>query len=59
MVGNPARQMGWMSHYGHRLDFDENGQAVCPESGRKYKLENDRVTRKNSIELPANISGLI
>jgi UDP-2-acetamido-3-amino-2,3-dideoxy-glucuronate N-acetyltransferase len=43
VVGNPARQLGWMSHYGHRLDFDENGQAVCPESGRKYKLENDRV----------------
>jgi UDP-2-acetamido-3-amino-2,3-dideoxy-glucuronate N-acetyltransferase len=43
VVGNPARQLGWMSHYGHRLDFDEYGQAVCPESGRKYKLENDRV----------------
>ena len=44
MVGNPARQIGWMSHYGHRLSFDEAGQAVCPESGRKYRLENDRVT---------------
>jgi UDP-2-acetamido-3-amino-2,3-dideoxy-glucuronate N-acetyltransferase len=43
VVGNPARQIGWMSHYGHRLDFDQNGHAVCPESGRKYKLENDRV----------------
>lgn len=43
VVGNPARQVGWMSEYGHRLNFDENGIAVCPESGEKYKLENDFV----------------
>ncbi len=43
MVGVPARQVGWMSRYGHRLHFDENGIAVCPESGEKYKLENDEV----------------
>jgi UDP-2-acetamido-3-amino-2,3-dideoxy-glucuronate N-acetyltransferase len=37
-VGNPARQIGWMSEYGHRLNFDENGLAECPESGQKYRL---------------------
>ena len=36
VVGNPARQIGWMSEYGHRLEFDENNMAVCPESGDKY-----------------------
>jgi len=45
VVGNPARQIGWMSEYGHRLHFDENGIAVCPESGEKYQLENNRVTK--------------
>jgi len=43
MVGNPARQIGWMSRYGHRLHFDENGLAKCPESNEKYKIENNRV----------------
>lgn len=43
VVGNPARQTGWMSEYGHRLKFDENGQAVCPESGEKYILKNNTV----------------
>ena len=38
VVGNPARQIGWMSEYGHRLNFDENGVAECPESGQKYRL---------------------
>lgn len=38
MVGNPARLSGWMSAYGHRLEFDELGHATCPESGQKYKL---------------------
>lgn len=45
VVGNPARQIGWMSEYGHRLHFDENGIAVCPESGEKYLLENGRVRK--------------
>jgi len=45
VVGNPARQVGWMSEYGHRLHFDESGIAVCPESKEKYKLENNRVTK--------------
>ena len=40
LVGNPARQTGWMSSYGHRLDFDEKGIAVCPESKEVYKIEN-------------------
>jgi UDP-2-acetamido-3-amino-2,3-dideoxy-glucuronate N-acetyltransferase len=43
VVGNPARQVGWMSEYGHRLNFDENNIAICPESGEKYKLENEFV----------------
>ena len=45
VVGNPARQIGWMSEYGHRLDFNEQGVAICPESKEKYQLENDRVTK--------------
>ena len=45
VVGNPARHVGWMSEYGHRLHFDENGEAVCPESGEKYRLENSRVKK--------------
>lgn len=46
VVGNPARQIGWMSQYGQRLNFDENGEAVCPESGEKYSLESGRVSKK-------------
>ena len=42
-VGNPARQLGWVSEYGHRLTFDNQGIAICPESGQKYKLENNIV----------------
>jgi len=45
MAGNPARQMGWMSEYGHRLKFDKDGMAVCPESGEKYLLQNNQVTK--------------
>jgi UDP-2-acetamido-3-amino-2,3-dideoxy-glucuronate N-acetyltransferase len=43
LVGNPARQTGWMSEYGQKLVFDANGQAVCTESGQKYQLKNNRV----------------
>jgi UDP-2-acetamido-3-amino-2,3-dideoxy-glucuronate N-acetyltransferase len=43
VVGNPAKQIGWMSEYGHRLHFDDNGIAECPESKEKYKLENGKV----------------
>lgn len=49
VVGNPARQMGWMSEAGHRLHFDARGQATCPETGTIYCLyrepEGDRVER--------------
>ncbi len=45
VVGNPARQVGWMSEYGHKLHFNENGIAICPESKQKYRLQNNQVTR--------------
>jgi len=45
VLGNPARQAGWMSEYGHRLRFDDKGFAACPESGEKYRLEGDSVTK--------------
>ncbi|MBL0330544.1 MAG: N-acetyltransferase [Bacteroidetes bacterium] len=44
-VGNPAKQMGWISEYGHRLQFDKEGIAACIESKEKYKLENGKVTK--------------
>lgn len=44
VVGNPARQKGWVSEYGHRLSFS-GGHAVCPESGQEYLLQNDEVRR--------------
>lgn len=47
VVGNPSKQIGWMSEYGHRLEFDENNSAVCPESGERYTLENGRVTKES------------
>lgn len=45
VVGNPARQIGWVSEYGCRLSFDEQGNAVCPESGEVYRLEGGVVRR--------------
>lgn len=39
VVGNPAQQIGWMSQFGQRLDFDANGQAMCSESGDHYQLK--------------------
>ncbi|MEO0470090.1 MAG: acyltransferase [Bacteroidota bacterium] len=45
MVGNPARQIGWMSAYGHRLTFDPDGRASCPESGQVYQLSDGQVSR--------------
>jgi UDP-2-acetamido-3-amino-2,3-dideoxy-glucuronate N-acetyltransferase len=47
LVGNPARQTGWMSEFGHKLKFDNNGLAVCPESNQEYKLENNKVSKIN------------
>jgi UDP-2-acetamido-3-amino-2,3-dideoxy-glucuronate N-acetyltransferase len=44
-VGNPAKQTGWMSEFGHKLNFDKNGNAECPESKEKYKLENGNVRK--------------
>ena len=43
LVGNPARQIGWVSEYGHKLEFDNNGEAICPESKDVYILENQSV----------------
>ena len=45
VIGNPSRQVGWMSEYGHKLEFDKNGIATCEESGQVYKLENNKVFR--------------
>ena len=45
VVGNPARQTGWMSEYGHKLLFDENGLASCRESGERYKFEDGKVSK--------------
>lgn len=45
VMGNPARQVGWMSEYGHRLRFDEQSRAVCPESKEVYQLTNGQVRK--------------
>lgn len=45
VVGNPARQIGWMSEFGQRLEFDADGIALCEESNERYKLENQKVTK--------------
>jgi UDP-2-acetamido-3-amino-2,3-dideoxy-glucuronate N-acetyltransferase len=45
VVGNPARHKGWMSEYGHKLVFEMDGIATCSESGQRYKLENNEVSR--------------
>jgi UDP-2-acetamido-3-amino-2,3-dideoxy-glucuronate N-acetyltransferase len=45
VVGNPVRQTGWMSAYGHRLNFDQYNKATCPESGQEYILHNNSVKR--------------
>jgi UDP-2-acetamido-3-amino-2,3-dideoxy-glucuronate N-acetyltransferase len=45
VVGNPSRQVGWMSEYGHRLNFDETNRAICPESKEEYILENNTVKK--------------
>lgn len=45
VIGNPARQTGWISEYGHKLKFDASGIAVCEESKEKYKLEKGIVTK--------------
>jgi UDP-2-acetamido-3-amino-2,3-dideoxy-glucuronate N-acetyltransferase len=45
VVGNPAKQTGWMSEFGHKLLFDEQGLATCPESGEAYRLEQGKVSK--------------
>jgi UDP-2-acetamido-3-amino-2,3-dideoxy-glucuronate N-acetyltransferase len=45
VVGNPARQSGWMSEYGHKLKFNSEGLAVCPESQDNYRIENGKVSK--------------
>ena len=45
LAGNPARQIGWVSEYGHRLHFDDSGKAICTESGQQYSLVGNIVNR--------------
>jgi UDP-2-acetamido-3-amino-2,3-dideoxy-glucuronate N-acetyltransferase len=45
VVGNPGKQIGWVSEYGHRLHFDENNQAICPESNETYYIKNNLVSK--------------
>jgi len=46
VLGNPARHIGWMSEFGHRLDFDKEGVAICPESGEQYFLNDGKVSKE-------------
>jgi UDP-2-acetamido-3-amino-2,3-dideoxy-glucuronate N-acetyltransferase len=48
VVGNPAKQIGWMSEYGHRLEFDSQGTATCAESGESYQLSDGKVTKRST-----------
>lgn len=45
IIGNPGRQTGWMSEYGHKLSFDQSGFATCPESKETYRLEKGSVSK--------------
>lgn len=47
VIGNPGRQTGWVSEYGHKLVFGDDGIATCSESGQKYRLSEEKVTRIN------------
>jgi UDP-2-acetamido-3-amino-2,3-dideoxy-glucuronate N-acetyltransferase len=47
VIGNPARQTGWMSEFGHKLAFNAEGYAVCPESHQKYRLADGNVSKTN------------
>ncbi|MFT5601069.1 MAG: UDP-2-acetamido-3-amino-2,3-dideoxy-glucuronate N-acetyltransferase [Flavobacteriales bacterium] len=47
VVGNPSKQIGWVSEFGHRLNFNEFNIAICEESKQEYRLENEEVTRIN------------
>jgi UDP-2-acetamido-3-amino-2,3-dideoxy-glucuronate N-acetyltransferase len=50
IVGNPGRQIGWMSEYGHQLEFNEYGEAVCQESGERYELKDGAVSKVGTRE---------
>ncbi|RNI26797.1 acyltransferase [Rufibacter latericius] len=50
VYGNPSKQHGWVSEAGHKLAFDDQNEAICPETGEKYVLENNQVT-KSSIQI--------
>lgn len=50
VVGNPGKQIGWMSEYGSRLNFDKNGFAVCDESNEKYEIINNKV-KKSKVKV--------
>ncbi len=51
VVGNPAKQIGWVSEYGHRLNFDANGEAICPESKQRYRMIKNKVLKiDNSLQ---------
>jgi len=50
MLGNPARQAGWMSEFGQRLHFDEQNRAICPESSQIYGLQEGRVSKLEPVE---------
>ena len=45
VVGNPSKQIGWVSEYGHRLEFNKDGFAICRESKQEYQLENNTVIK--------------
>lgn len=45
IIGNPAKQIGWVSEYGHRLKFNQKGFAECPESKEKYQLKDNQVSK--------------
>lgn len=50
VVGNPSKQTGWVSEYGHRLDFNDSGFATCKESRQQYQLRNNVVTKLHDKE---------
>ena len=54
VVGNPSRQIGWVSEYGHRLVFDSEGFATCPESGQRYRLYNHQVVETGRALSPTD-----
>lgn len=49
VVGNPSRQIGWVSEYGHRLIFNDKGEAICPESKEKYLLDDNQVSKIETV----------